>query len=331
MTELFLPALALLIGLILLVKSADAFIEGAASVAVHHNVNPLIVGVVVLGFGTSMPEVIVSVLAALHKAPELAVGNAIGSNIANIGLVLGATILLAPVQVRSQVLKREMPLLIGVTVLVGLLLLDGVLSRMDGVLLLLGLIGAMGWMIYLNRHAPATDPLESETEEELEALARLSPRAAWFYTLGGLVVLMLSARMMVWGAVEIAHAFQVSEAIIGLTIVAIGTSLPELAAGITAARKQEADLMVGNVLGSNLFNLLAVMAMPALIYPAKLNPDIITRDYPIMLGFTVAMLLFALPLGKRPAQLNRIEGGVLLLAFAAYLFMLYLAIQGARA
>lgn len=330
MTELLLPALALLAGLILLVKSADVFIEGAASVAVHHNVSPLIVGVVVLGFGTSIPEVIVSTLAALHQAPELAVGNAIGSNIANIGLVLGTTVLMAPVMVRSQVLKREMPLVVGVTVLVGLLLLDGMLSRFDGILLLLGLVGAMGWMIYINRHAPATDPLEAETEEELEELARLSPKQAWLYTLGGLVVLMLSARMMVWGAVEIAHYYQVSEAIIGLTIVAIGTSLPELAAGITAARKNEADLMVGNVLGSNLFNLLAVMAMPALIYPARLNADIITRDYPIMLGFTLAMLLFALPLGKRPARLNRIEGAVLLLAFAAYLFMLYLAIQGAR-
>ncbi len=324
MTELLLPAAALFLGLALLVKSADIFIEGAAATAVHLNISPLIIGVVVLGFGTSMPEVIVSVLAALDHAPELAVGNAIGSNIANVGLVLGMTVLLKPIIVRSSVLRQELPLLVGVTLLAGLLLLDGELRRFDGLLLLAGLIVSLLWMIRINRQAGKTDPLEREMEQELHQAAALPLKKALWWTLGGLIVLMASARMMVWGAVEIAHAFDVSEAVIGLTIVAIGTSLPELAAGITAARKGEADLMLGNILGSNLFNLLAVMAMPALIYPATLNADIIVRDYPIMLGFTLAMLIFALPLPGRPARINRLEGSLLAGAFFGYLFLLYL-------
>ena len=327
MESLLLPFVALIGGLALLVKSADVFIDGAASTAFHLKVSPLIIGVVILGFGTSMPEVIVSVLASLDSAPDLAIGNAIGSNIANIGLVLGFTVLLAPVLVRSSILRRELPLLIGITLFAGLLMLDGALSRFDGILLLLSLVGSLAWMIQLNRTLPADsqDPLEREVQEELNAVAHLPLRKAILFTLGGLVILMLSARLMVWGAVEIAHYFQISEAIIGLTIVAIGTSLPELAAGIAAARKNEAELMLGNVVGSNLFNLLAVLAMPALIHPAALHPDIMTRDYPVMLGFTLAMLAFALPLARRgQARLNRFEGALLLLAFFAYLYMLYL-------
>ncbi|HIQ40012.1 MAG TPA: calcium/sodium antiporter [Sulfurivirga caldicuralii] len=325
MNELLLPAIALLIGLVLLVKSADIFIEGAASTAIHLNVSTLIIGVLVLGFGTSMPEVIVSILAALDHAPELAVGNAIGSNIANVGLVLGATALLTPVMVQSGVLRRELPLLLVITILAGLLLLDGELQRIDGILLLLGLFGSMAWMIHINRQSEPTDPLEQEIQHELQEVARIPLKKALIWTIGGLIVLMLSARMMVWGAVEIADIFGVSEAIIGLTIVAIGTSLPELAAGITAARKGEADLMLGNILGSNMFNLLAVMAMPALIYPASLNGDIIVRDYPIMLGFTLAMLIFALPRPGRPAHINRLEGALLMGAFFGYLLLLYFA------
>lgn len=325
MTELLLPLCALVIGLALLVKSADVFIEGAASIAVHLKVSPIIIGVIIIGFGTSMPEVIVSILAALDHAPELAVGNAIGSNIANIGLVLGITALVAPVAIHSNVIKRELPLLLGTSLLAGLLLIDGALSRFDGLLLLAGLVVSMAWMIHMNRQVPKSDPLEVEVEAELDEVQKIPMKTAVIWTLGGLIVLMLSARMMVWGAIEIAHYFEVSEAIIGLTIVAIGTSLPELAAGITAARKNEADLMVGNIVGSNLFNLLAVMAMPALIYPAKLNEDILLRDYPIMLIFTLIMLVFVLPYTKKPAKINRIEASLLVLGFISYLTLLYFA------
>ncbi|WP_294945524.1 calcium/sodium antiporter [Sulfurivirga sp.] len=322
-STLALPALGLIIGLWLLIKSADAFIEGAAAVAAHMNISPLIIGVVVLGFGTSMPEIIVSILAALDGAPGLAVGNAIGSNIANIGLVLGATALLVPLGVRSSVLRRELPLLIGVTVAAGLLFLDGRLSRFDGVMLLVAFFASMAWMIHINRAAPASDPLEQEMEQELATLEKMPLKKAWLMTLGGLIVLMLAAKLMVWGAVEIAHHFGVSDAVIGLTIIAIGTSLPELAAGITAARKGEADLVVGNVVGSNLFNLLTVVAMPALIAPGALDAGIVTRDYPIMLAFTLLMLLFALPLWRGPARISRIEGSLLSAGFAAYLVLLY--------
>ncbi len=322
-STLALPALGLFIGLWLLIKSADAFIEGAAAVAAHLNISPLIIGVVVLGFGTSMPEIIVSILAALDGAPGLAVGNAIGSNIANVGLVLGVTALLVPLGVRSSVLRRELPLLIGVTLAAGLLFLDGALSRLDGILLLIAFFASMAWMIHINRNAPASDPLEQEVEQELAALEKMPLKKAWLMTLVGLIVLMLAAKLMVWGAVEIAHYFGVSDAIIGLTIIAIGTSLPELAAGITAARKGEADLVVGNVVGSNLFNLLTVVAMPALIAPGALDAGIVTRDYPIMLVFTLLMLLFALPLWRGPARISRIEGGLLGAGFVAYLVLLY--------
>ncbi len=323
MTELILPAIVLVIGLFLLVKSSDYFIEGAASTAIHLNIAPLIIGVVVLGFGTSMPEIIVSVLASLDGSPGLAIGNVVGSNIANIGLVLGFAALIAPIVVKSSILKRELPLLLVISSAGILLIIDGDLDRVDGILLLATLIGVMFWMIKANSTPTAkADPMESEIEQELKEIPHLTLKQSLTYLILGLVVLMVSAKMMVWGAVEIAHLFGVSEMIIGLTIVAVGTSLPELAAAIAAARKNEADLMIGNILGSNLFNLLAVMSMPALIAPGKIDHTVLLLDYPIMLLLTLAMLLVALP-RKGAAEITRFEGAVLLGAYIAYLVFLY--------
>lgn len=323
MTELILPAIVLVIGLVLLVKSSDYFIEGAASTAVHLNIAPLIIGVVVLGFGTSMPEIIVSILASLDDSPGLAIGNVVGSNIANIGLVLGFAALIAPIVVKSSILKRELPLLLVISSAGILLIIDGDLDRTDGVLLLATLIGVMFWMIKANSTPAAkADPMESEIEQELEEVPELTLKQSIIYLILGLIVLIVSAKMMVWGAVEIAHFFGVSEMIIGLTIVAVGTSLPELAAAVAAARKNEADLMIGNILGSNLFNLLAVMSMPALIAPGKVDDTVLLLDYPIMLLITLAMLLVALP-RKGAAEITRFEGAILLGSYIAYLAFLY--------
>jgi cation:H+ antiporter len=259
----------------------------------------------------------------LDGAPGLAIGNVVGSNIANIGLVLGASALIAPIVVKSSILKRELPLLLVISLGGILLLIDSDLNRLDGVLLLATLFLIMYWMIKVNSKPEASqDPLEGEIEHELEEIPKLTLKQSLIYLVLGLIVLMISAKMMVWGAVEIAQFFGISDLIIGLTIVAVGTSLPELAAAIAAARKNEADLMIGNILGSNLFNLLAVMAMPALIAPGAIDGSILLLDYPIMLALTLAMLMAALP-RKGKAVISRGEGLILLFAYFTYLAFLY--------
>ena len=322
-TALLLPTLLLFIGLAFLVWSSDIFIDGAASTAVHMNVSPLVIGVVVLGFGTSMPEIVVATLASLDDSPGLAIGNAVGSNIANIGLVLGFTALIAPILVKSSILKRELPVLVIISFVVYALVFNGVLDQIDAIILTIMLIGVMAWMIKANKQMDPDDPLAQETQQEVEEMPDLSKKKALFYLLGGLIILMISAKMMVSGAVDIAQYFGVPEVVIGLTIVAIGTSLPELAAAIAAARKNEADLIIGNIVGSNLFNILAVLAVPAFLAPSVLASDVLNIDFPVMLGFTVAMLLLAIPL-RGSASIDRKRGLLLSAAFIGYLFILYL-------
>lgn len=321
-TTLVLPIVMLLIGLALLVWSSDFFIDGAASTAVRYKVSPLIIGVVIIGFGTSSPEIVVSIVASLEGNPSLAIGNAVGSNITNIGLVLGITALMAPLVIKSSVLKREMPILVIVTGLGLALLMDHKLSAIDGVILLSMLFSVLGWMIYKNKNIKSDDPLAHDINHELQSLPKLTKTRAIFYLVGGIIVLTISARMMVWGAVEIAEYFDVPDLVIGLTIIAIGTSLPELAAAISAALKNEVDMMIGNILGSNLFNILAVLAVPSLLAPSLIDIEVLQRDYPIMLAFTVAMLLVALP-RKGNAVISRIEGFLLLTLFVGYLTLLY--------
>ncbi|QAB15164.1 calcium/sodium antiporter [Hydrogenovibrio thermophilus] len=321
-SSLILPLIVLAIGLVLLVWSSDIFIDGAASTAIHMNISPLIIGVVVLGFGTSAPEILVAILASVDNSPSLAIGNVVGSNIANIGLVLGVTAMVSPIVIKSSLLKREFPMLLVISLIGILLMLDKDLDITDGFILLTLLLIVMTWMIHANKNMAPTDPLAKETVDELEDMPKFSRGKSWFYLLAGLVVLMISAKMMVWGAVEVAVYFKVPEMIIGLTIVAIGTSLPELAAAITAARKGEADLMIGNILGSNLFNLLAVMSMPALLAPSVIENTTLLLDYPIMLALTLAMLLVALP-RKGKAVITKVEGFILLMSFIAYMVFLY--------
>lgn len=321
-TTLFLPSLLLVLGLALLVWSSDIFVDGAASTAVRYKVSPLVIGVVIIGFGTSSPEIIVSIMASLEGNPGIAIGNAVGSNITNIGLVLGVTALLAPIMVKSSVLKRELPILLIVTALGMILLLNHTLGVIDGIILIATLGAILFWMIRSNKNVPADDPLTQEITAEVGDTPKLSKARAMLYLVGGLILLMVSARMMVWGAVEIAEYFEVPDLIIGLTIIAIGTSLPELAAAISAALKSEVDMMIGNILGSNLFNITAVLAVPALLAPNLIDSQVLQRDYPIMIAFTIAMLLVALP-HKGNAVISRIEGFLLLSLFVGYLTLLY--------
>lgn len=321
-SALILPAILLMIGLVLLVWSSDIFIDGAASTAIHLNVSPLIIGVVVLGFGTSAPEILVAILASLDNSPGLAIGNVVGSNIANIGLVLGITAIVSPIVIKSSLLKREFPIVLAISFIGILLMLDNDLDFTDGIILIALLFIVMTWMIRANKQMDPSDPLAEETVEEIEDMPDMSLKKAIIFLIAGLVVLMISAKMMVWGATEIAEYFHVPDVIIGLTIVAIGTSLPELAAAITAARKGEADLMIGNILGSNLFNLLAVMSMPALLAPSVIENTTLVIDYPVMLALTLVMLLVALP-RKGKAVITKFEGVLLLGSFIAYMVLLY--------
>jgi cation:H+ antiporter len=310
---------ATLVGLSALAWSADRFVDGAAAVARYLGMAPLLVGMLVIGFGTSAPELVVSAFAAAGGAPEIALGNAIGSNVANIGLILGVTALLTPVLVHRGILRKELPVLLGVTVLAGVLMLDKQLSRADAVVLVVVLVVLVTWSIWQARSS-ADDALARDVEAEM-VTHHLTRRAAWTWLIVGIVLLVISSRIMVWGAVGIAERLGWSDLIIGLTVVAIGTSAPELASSIAAVRKGENDLALGNVIGSNLFNTLGVVGLAGLIAPAAVSPELITRDLPVVLGLTTALVVFTIwPLGK--GRVTRIEGGLLVAAFATYIGVL---------
>lgn len=307
--------LAIFAGLALLVWSADRFVEGAAITAGHFGMPPLLIGMVVVGFGTSAPEMVVSALAASQGNPGLALGNAYGSNITNIALILGITAVISPIAVHSQVMRKELPILILVTLLAAWQLLDGSLSRLDAVGLLLTFAVLLAWSIWSGMKKP-DDPLADEVSVELKAHA-MPIRKAVFWLVAGLVLLIISSRILVWGAVDLAMAFGVSDLIIGLTIVAVGTSLPELASSVIAARKGEHDLALGNILGSNLFNTLAVVGIAGMISPMPVADEVLVRDLPVMAGLTFA--LFVLGYGFRgPGRINRLEGILLMACFIGY-------------
>lgn len=320
-------AIAILVGFVILIWSADLFVAGAASLAKNIGLSPTIIGLTIVSLGTSAPEVLVSITAAMAGAGELAIGNAMGSNIANVGLVLGVTVLIAPLCVHSSCMRREMPTLLVVTFAVGLLLLDGELSRIDGYLMLAALVFILVQMIRSQSHEST---LVGEAEEE--PMPDLKPIRAWTTFAIGLTLLIASSHMLVWGASEIAEHLGVSKMVIGLTVVAVGTSLPELAATIASALRGHAEIALGNVIGSNLFNLLGVMSIPGLIAPEILDPAVMTRDYPAM---TVAMLLLALGIyvGRRRtvapeghAYIGRSIGMLLVSLYAMYYYWLFLTI-----
>lgn len=313
---MILPFLAILGGFALLVWSADRFVDGAAATARYAGMPPLLIGMVIVGFGTSAPEMVVSGVAALDGKPALALGNALGSNIVNIGLVLGVTALIAPIAVHSKIVRRELPLLLGITLLAGGLLWDGALSRTEAIVLLAGFFVLIGWTIYEGIRY-REDSFAGEMDQELSRHPMPLAKAL-FWLVAGLALLIISSRILVWGAVSIAQTLGVSDLIIGLTIVALGTSLPELAASVIAARKGEHDIAIGNIVGSNMFNLLAVVGIAGVITPmSNIAAEVISRDWPTMLVLTLA--LFAMAYGFRgQGRINRFEGAVLLLAYVVY-------------
>ena len=318
---------AVLAGFLLLIWSADRFVIGASGIAVNFGVSPLIIGLTIVGFGTSAPEMIVSGVAAYEGTPNLAIGNALGSNITNIALVLGTTALVTPLLVNSKILKREYPIMFAIMLIVWALLADGELSRVDGTLLILGMFALMVFITLIGlrekrraENAGNADPLEEEFSEEIPK--NMSTAMASFWLIAGMLILLLSSRLLVWGAVNIAHEFHVSELVIGLTIVAIGTSLPELAASIASALKNEHDIAVGNIIGSNMFNLLGVLGIPGIISGAVLEPSVLERDYPVMIFLSVLLFLFAYGF-KGKGRINRLEAGILLLCYIGYMFVIY--------
>ncbi|QJR80623.1 calcium/sodium antiporter [Alteromonas pelagimontana] len=313
---MLLASLAIIVGFALLVWSADRFVDGAAATASHAGLPPLLIGMVIVGFGTSAPEMVVSAIAALDGNPDLALGNAIGSNIVNSSLILGVTAVIAPIAVHSKIVKKELPLLLLIVLLLGGLLLDGNLSSMDAVILLAGFFGVIGWSVF-SALSSRGDALETEFSQEMsEQQMPLARAIMWLIV--GLAVLIASSRLLVWGAVEIASALGVSDLIIGLTIVALGTSLPELAASIIAARKGEHDIAIGNVVGSNMFNILAVVGIAGAIEPInQLSAGVLSRDWAVMFALTIGMLLMAYGFGKQ-GRINRWEGGLLVSAYIAY-------------
>lgn len=310
----------LILGLVILVWSADRFVIGASATASILGVSTLVVGILVVGIGTSAPEMLVSGMAAADGQAGLSVGNALGSNITNIALILGLTALFIPLRVQSKLITREIPLLLLVMVAGYWLLRDGELGFSDGCLLLAGFVAVILRQLWEAKHSPG-DALEAEYAEEIPRDMSLAVALGWL--LLGLVLLMASARMLVWSAVELAQIFGVSDLVIGLTVVAIGTSLPELAASVAAARKGEHDIAIGNVVGSNLFNLLGVMALPGVIAPGAVDMAVVSRDYPLMLLLTVGFYLVAFG-PRRAPEIRRYEGGLLVCIYLAYLGYLLL-------
>jgi cation:H+ antiporter len=317
--------LAIASGLALLVWSADRFVEGSAATARYFGMPPLLIGMVVVGFGTSAPEMVVSAISALQGNPGIALGNAYGSNIANIGLILGITALISPIAVHSQVLRQELPILLAITALAACQIWDGELSRTDALVLLAVFGGLMAWTIRqgLRRRA---DALAAEIEQELEEHAMPIKRAC-FWLVTGLILLVASSRILVWGAVEVAHGFGVSDLIIGLTIVAIGTSLPELAASVIATRKGEHDIALGNIIGSNIFNTLAVVGIAGAIHPLAVAREVFSRDALFVALLTVSLLVFGYGF-RGPGRINRVEGALLLLSYIGYTTYLVTTVFG---
>jgi cation:H+ antiporter len=308
-------ATATLAGFLLLVWGADRFVVGAASSARHFEVPPLLVGLTLVGMATSGPEMFVSVVASLDGNPQLAAGNAIGSNIANIGLVLGASALVTPIIIRSDTLKREMPALLAVTLLAVMAFMNGRVGRLEGSLLLASLILVVYWLVVLGSRSAANDPIATEYAAEMPPNLPLGTSAMWLIL--GLSVLLAGSNILVWGAHNLAVSLGVSDLVIGLTLVAVGTSFPELAVSIVSALKQEHDLALGNIIGSNLFNSLAVIGIAAVIHPSDYESEVLTLHLPVMIGMTLVLFTMTYNFSGN-SRINRLEGGILLVAFLAY-------------
>ena len=310
--------LLMIVGFAVLIWSADRFLSGAAATATNLGVSNIVIGLTIVSLGTSAPEIVVALIAALEGNPILAVGNAIGSTIANIGLVLGITAIVAPLPFSQSVLRRELPWLLGATILAIALIFDRELDFIDGLFLLAGLAYIL-WQLL--RSEAAADPAESALASELEELPEMKQSTALFWLFVGLAALLAAAQLLVYAATQIAIELGISSMIIGLTIVAIGTSLPELAATVGAAMKGQSDIAIGNIVGSNILNILEVLAIPGMITATSLDFSALWRDSGMMLALTLMLALFAYGLNSR-AVITRFEGLVMLLAWVGYNLLL---------
>jgi|TARA_Y100000994_G_scaffold224215_1_gene205707 cation:H+ antiporter len=309
-----------LVGLIVLSWSADRFVYGASALAKNIGISPMMIGLTIVAMGSSAPEIVVSAIASANGNMNTAVGNALGSNITNIALVLGITALVKPLLVSSTTLKRELPALLIISLIAIGFMFDGELKSYEGIILLGLFIFVLAMMAWLSLQVDKEDPLVAETADEIPKGVSNTSALIWIGV--GLVILPLSAHFLVNSAVEIARYMGISDLVIGLTIIAFGTSLPELAASVAGVLKGEDDLALGNIIGSNIFNLLAVLGMPGLIAPGILDPDVYNRDMYVMLGLTLILFLFSFDLiGKR--TISRTNGFILLACFIGYQFWLF--------
>lgn len=329
MSALLLPALGLIVGVLGLLWGADRFVAGSAGAARNYGISPLVIGLTVVSIGTSAPEILVSVNAALNQVSALAVGNALGSNLANIGLVLGITALISPIPVQKHLLSQEAVVLLLITAAAGLCLYDGYLGR--GESLLLGSMIFPLVFIAIKYKKSHTSPEEIAAGEEIPDIT-MGAALLWFVV--GLAVLLASAEVTVWSAKTIAQSMGISELVIGLTVVAIGTSLPELAASAVSALRGHHDIAIGNVFGSNLFNIMLVMTSAGAISPIALSPEVFSRDYlslSVMTLLLVAMVAWALLRGARSgsaAKLSRRFGFILVCGYGLYYVLLWPYVAG---
>lgn len=311
-------ATAVILGIVALVWGADRFVDGAAALARRLGISPIIIGLTVVSFGTSLPELLVSLTATVMGHPDVAVGNVVGSNIANIGLILGAAAVFRPLMVHRSIVRRECPLLIGVSVISWLMARDGRFSRFEGSLLVAGLILFVAQMIATAKYTTPETVLKETADTSSTRQPAVALRQSILSLSLGLAALTAGSRLLVWGGVAMAKSFGVTELVIGLTLVALGTSLPELATSVAGAIKQQDDIAVGNVVGSNLFNILAILGIPALVRPLHVSSEAFHRDFPVMLLATLLLWPVCRPWRGRQGRVNRLEGGALVLGYLVY-------------
>lgn len=318
--KMLILSIALLVGFLVLFKSADQFVIGSVSTAKNLNISPLFIGLTVVALGTSAPEMFVAATSSLQDLPELAIGNAIGSNIANIGMVLGITAVFVPLHFHSEVLRVDLPILLFVTLCAGITLIDQEISGWDGVLLLTCL-AAFLLRLKLGCNKPIHGELLIDTSD-LDEVPDMTTLKAVLVLVLSLVFLLISAEILVWTVTEIARKMGVSELVIGLTVIAVGTSLPELVVSVTSALKKQTDLAIGNIIGSNVFNILAVLAIPCFLAPTPIPPELFWRDYALMLTMTLILIFTAYGFSRK-AKITRLEGGIMFFIWLSYLVYLY--------
>jgi|TARA_B100002003_G_scaffold251920_1_gene298938 cation:H+ antiporter len=311
---------ALLIGFLILFRSADQFVMGSVATARNLNITPMTIGLTVVALGTSAPEIFVSATSSFHGEPDIAVGNAIGSNIANLGLVLGTTALIIPLRFRVDILRNDLPILIFITLCAGACMIDFYLGMWDGLLLISALLLFL-FRIRVEHKRSSSMEVAAEILD-LEEFPDMSGRKAMITLSFSLILLLFSSELLVWAAIGIAQYLEVSELIIGLTVIAIGTSIPELVVSLTSALKGQTDLAIGNIIGSNIFNILTVLSIPAIFAPSVLDPLTLWRDYGLMFGMTMLLVIFAFKLGGH-SGISRIRGGLLFSLWLGYIIFIY--------